>query len=90
MDKNEAKQVLSRELESYRARSYDELVNCIGDSIAYETSGASGAMYQLEITVLWDSRPDGDVRVIASVDDGGWSAFTPLSGDFIKNPAGDS
>jgi hypothetical protein len=90
MDKIEAKQILSRELEKYRGRPYDELVKSIGDSIVYETTGASGAVYQLEITVLWDGRPGGDVRVIASVDDGGWSAFTPLSGDFIKNPAGDS
>jgi hypothetical protein len=88
MDKIEARQVLTTELEKYRARSYDELVKCIGNTIAYETPGASGAMYQLEITVLWDSQPDGDVRVIASVDDGGWSAFVPLSGDFIMSPDG--
>jgi hypothetical protein len=88
MDKIEAKQVLTKELEGYRARSYGELVNRIGDTIVFEKQGASGATYQLEITVLWDSRPDGDVRVIASVDDGGWSAFTPMSGDFIMSPDG--
>lgn len=88
MEKIEAKQVLSRELEKYRGRSFDELVESIGDAIAYEAQGASGAMYQLEITVLWDSRPGGDVRVIASVDDGGWGAFVPLSGDFIMSPDG--
>jgi hypothetical protein len=36
MDKIEAKQILSRELKSYRARSYDELVKCIGGPLASE------------------------------------------------------
>jgi hypothetical protein len=89
MDKIEARQILTRELESYRARPYAELVKYIGDAVAYECQGSSGSMYQLEITVLWDSQPDGDVRVIASVDGGGWSAFFPLTADFIKSPAGE-
>ena len=29
-------------------------------------------------------RPGGNVRVIGSIDDGGWRAFVPLSDSFIK------
>jgi hypothetical protein len=88
MDKREAAGVLALELEGYRAMSYGELVGLIGDPAIYERSGASGLEYQVEVQVFWDDRPKGNVRVIASVDDGGWSAFFPLTEDFIKSPDG--
>lgn len=31
---------------------------------------------------------DGAIRVIGSIDDGGWRAFRPLSDDFIRAPDG--
>jgi hypothetical protein len=36
------------------------------------------------VSAHWDSAPNGDVRVIGCVDDGGWRAFLPLSDSFIK------
>jgi hypothetical protein len=44
--------------------------------------------YQLELVCVWDSQPRGDVRVMASIDDGGLRAFVPLGRDFIKRPDG--
>jgi hypothetical protein len=44
--------------------------------------------YSLEIQFFWDAKPDGAVRVIGSIDDGGWRAFRPLSDDFIRAPDG--
>jgi hypothetical protein len=37
---------------------------------------------------VWDDRTGGDLRVIGSIDDGGWRAFRPLSSDFIVRPDG--
>ena len=54
----------------------------------HEVLGESGAVYQVETQVFWDGPPDDDVRVIASIDDGGWSAFMPMSQDFIMAPDG--
>ena len=44
--------------------------------------------YQGEIRVFWDAEPDGAIRVMASIDDGGWRAFVPLTEDFILAPDG--
>jgi folate-binding protein YgfZ len=84
MDKIEAKQLINEELEILRAKSYKDLLDSIDTSLHYEKKGASGTLYQIELQVFWDDRPDGDLRVIGSVDDGGWRAFFPLGEDFIK------
>ena len=85
MDKDEAIRLLQRELDVLRQQPYADLVRRIElGSVAIERSGARSAQYQLEITVLWDSRPGGDVLVMGSIDDGGWRAFAPLTRSFIK------
>jgi hypothetical protein len=50
--------------------------------------GESGANYQIEFDVFWDSKPDGNLRIMASVDDGGWQAFLPLTDSFIMKQDG--
>lgn len=45
--------------------------------------------WQLEVVVSWDDEPDGNVRVVASIDDGGLRAFVPMSEDFIESPSGE-
>ncbi len=47
-----------------------------------------GAEYQIEVEVFWDGQQGGDIRVLGSIDDGGWSAFRPLCEDFIIAPSG--
>ncbi len=88
MDKVEAKQVLASELARYRSRSYHDLVALIGHPQVCERRGASGAEYQIELQAVWDNRLAENVRVIASVDDGGWNAFFPLTESFLMSPAG--
>lgn len=88
MDKPEALQLLAAELEGLRHRSYIELAHMIDSPIHTEVSGTSGARYQVEVDVHWDVLPDGDVRVVAMIDDGGLRAFVPLTRDFIKRPDG--
>jgi hypothetical protein len=53
-----------------------------------EVSGVSETQYQVTIQVFWDSKPHGDLRVVGSIDDGGWRAFLPLSDSFIMAPDG--
>jgi hypothetical protein len=40
----------------------------------------------LETQIVWDDKPGGDVRVLASIDDGGWRAFVPLCDSLIMTP----
>lgn len=71
-------------------RGVERLLDRIGSHpliTAGEREGASGAVYQFEIQVFWDDKPGGNVRVMGSIDDGGWRAFVPLCEDFImKGP----
>jgi hypothetical protein len=48
-----------------------------------EVTGCSGTAFQIEIQILWDGKPNGDVRVLGAIDDGGWRAFLPLTSDLI-------
>jgi hypothetical protein len=89
MDKTEAKIVIIEELKSYRSKSYEELVKLVGNLMTYEIQGVSGINFQIEIQFLWDRQPNGDIRVVGAVDDGGWSAFIPLTKSFIKSPSGE-
>ena len=83
MDNLEARQILRRHLETYRSRSYAQLTELIGEPHACELSAPSGKSYQVEVEALWDNQPDGNVRVMGSIDDGGWRAFVPLTQSFI-------
>lgn len=86
MNKTEAKQILNKELENYRARPYSELIKMINaEPRTYELTSPSGTWYQLEIQAFWDGKPHGDIRVIGSIDNGGWRAFVPISEGFIKS-----
>ena len=103
MNKREAKAILAEQVARLRRQSYSELRRYIskerfrigpisfggGENVeALEVTGESGAEYQLEIGAVWDDRPDGDLRIIVSIDDGGLRAFAPLTESFIIAPDG--
>ena len=88
MDKKEARRILEEQLEGYRELYYKELTKLIGTVETFQVVGDSGTQYQLEIQAFWDDRPNGNLRVLGSIDDGGLRAFVPLSVDFILAPDG--
>jgi hypothetical protein len=88
MNIEEARALLATEISAWRSRSYADLVGQMKEPSAFEVEGASGTTYQLEIEVLWDDKRGGNIRVIGSIDDGGWRAFSLLSDDFIMAPDG--
>lgn len=89
MDKVEAKNLIAKELDCYREKKYDQLVQMIKNEQVYEVTGPSGKVYQVEIQAFWDSGKGGNIRVVGSIDNGGWRAFCPLCKSFIKTPCGD-
>jgi len=88
VNETEAASVLAKELARYRGMSYAQLLVLLDDTTKLEVSGPTGANYQIDIQVLWDYKPDGDLRVLGAIDDGGWRAFLPLTDSFIMRPNG--
>jgi hypothetical protein len=85
-----ARRVLDDEIGLLQAQSYGELRDQLLRSVVTkEVLGPDGATYQIEIQAYWDDRPDGDLNVMVSVDDGrGWRVFVPLTDGFVISPPG--
>ena len=88
MNKDEAKSLLSQELARYRDLPYSGLFSLIDHSENFERTAQSGVIYQIEIQVFVDDVSRQTLRVMGSIDDGGWRAFAPLSDSFILSPDG--
>lgn len=79
--------MLEVELQSFRCEPYAGLVTRIdGPTYSREQVGRGGTRYQIKVRCYWDDREGGPVRVIGSIDDGGWRAFAPMTRAFIKAP----
>lgn len=88
MDADKAKTVLADHLVIYRTKPYEELKAMVDQVQAYDVASPDGLAYQIEVQVRWDDKPDGNIRVTGAIDDGGWRAFLPITGDFIVTPDG--
>ena len=87
MNREEALSLLNAKLGKYRKMSYADLAAKIGDEEFPEVVGPSGTEYQMEIQIRWDHKPDGDVRVMGTIDDGTFrGAFKPVCEDLIVTP----
>jgi hypothetical protein len=75
-------------LAAFASRSYNQLVAMIGHSDVKNLVSESGVTYQIEFNVFWDSKPEEDLRIMGSIDDGGWRVFVPLTESLIMKPDG--
>jgi hypothetical protein len=86
MNREVALRILQDVLDEFRHEPYEQLRARVQDSeplVLQRTHGARES-YQIEVQFFWDDRPGGNIRVMGSVDDGGWRAFVPLTRSFIK------
>lgn len=89
MNRREAARLLRHELTSYARRSRADLTDLIGRVEAYSVEGASGVTYQVEIEAHWDSETGGTIRLLGTIDDGGFrSSFSPTTDDFLMDADG--
>jgi hypothetical protein len=86
MDRNEALAVLRKQLDRLERAGYEALAARVGENVALEVRGGSGTGYQVELTTVWDAAPGGAIRILGSVDDGGWRAFHPLCETRLLEP----
>ena len=84
---DEAKGVLRAEFLKLRALGYDDLVERLaGKQERSEIVGLSGQPYHVELEGFWDDDEHVDLRVVASIDDGGLRAFLPFTDSFTISP----
>jgi hypothetical protein len=89
MDRKVAQDCIARELQALQQLSYVELLQFVGHPQSKWTTGTDQKKYQLEIQAFWDNGTvNGNLRVMVSAEYGAWSAFAPLTDDFIIAPNG--
>jgi len=86
MDTQEARRLIEEQLAKYRTLGYTGLLRLLQEQDTFELDGDTGTKYQVEIQAVWDDRKGGDLRVLGSIDDGGWRSFVPLTSSFIIGP----
>lgn len=90
MNRTEAVEVRDRIFRAWQALTWQQLRDRIGQPEHLRVAGPSGVEYQVEIEAFWDARPEGDIRVMAAVDDMSfWRACLPLCTDCIMTPSGE-
>lgn len=87
-NKGEARAIAAAEIDRLRSLSREELLGYIDNPQTWEVVGESGTTFQLEASAFWEDRKRENFRVVVSIDDGGTSAFVPMSEDFIVAPDG--
>lgn len=88
MDREQAIALLARKLQIYRAMSYEQLRALVGRVEPYNFEASDGMHWQIEIQIIWDEKPNGDIRVLGAIDASDLRAFLPLTDDFIVAPDG--
>jgi hypothetical protein len=88
MDRDEARDLLEAQIEEWRLRPYADLSREVGRWRRFETTGPSGEHNEGHIQVFWQGLAHGPVKVIGSIDDGGWRTFVPVIMDFTVTPDG--
>ena len=71
--------VIEHELRELKGQPYQTIRDLIGHPLSKRVLGVDGAPYNVEIVAAWDDKPEGAIRVMVSVDNGGWRAFFPLT-----------
>jgi len=92
MNKIRAKQLLLERLEKVKLRTYARLMDLVleGNSEHFELKDRE-TIFEVEIQFFWDSGKPGNIRVAGAINEvGGWSAYRPLTKDFIIRPDGSS
>ena len=88
MSKAEATRIAQERLASLRELAPKQLERYVDKPVTDKVTAGSGVAYQVETQAFWDDRERKNLRVMVSVDDGGWRSFAPVSDDFIVTQDG--
>jgi len=84
--------ILKDKIDELMRLSYEDLLERVDKDPEVITHGTTGSedFYQMEVEVFFDDPKlkSGNLRVMATIDNGGWRAFAPISDSFIITPEG--
>jgi hypothetical protein len=86
VNEREARELLAHQVDELRPVPYRELLPLLDRPQSADVVHPSGRRYQIEMEAVWDEKPGENLRIVVSIDDGGWRAFAPLTSGFIKTP----
>ncbi len=70
MSKEEAVSIIQAQVAPYRSYTYEELrLMMEAEEVNAELIGPSGAEYAIEIQAFWDNHPNGNIRILGSIDE---------------------
>jgi hypothetical protein len=80
--------LIDAELRRLLELPYSELIKLVGVRDFKEVVGEDGITYRVQVKAIWETTKNKDVRVVVSVDNGGWRALRPLTQNFVIRPDG--
>ena len=84
MDRVKAARLLREVMVGYAQSPRAELELLIGETDAFEIGDGGERDYQVEVNAFWDDQPGGTIRVVGSIDDGGFlTSFKPVTDGFL-------
>jgi len=87
-NKPEATAELQRLVAEHQAYSYDSWAELVGREKRVEFTTEAGTWYQATVEPVWDDIPHGTIRILFHLDDGGPSAFFPMTNSLlVERPA---
>ncbi|MGH7845604.1 MAG: hypothetical protein ACREQW_10600 [Candidatus Binatia bacterium] len=89
MNRDEAQSLLRVRVAELKAKSYPELKALLNNPECFEAKAGSGQIYQIEWEAFWESAREGNLKIIASIDDGKLSSsIVPITLAFVVTPGG--
>jgi len=83
----ESTSLLEARLRSYRGRTYNELLPLLNHPTFLEGIGPSGAAFRMEVSVFWEKKPQGNLRVFGIIDAlFGEQTESPIVQSFVIGP----
>jgi hypothetical protein len=82
-NKPEARDELQRLVAEHKDHTYTRWAELVGSEKHLEFTAPSGTWYQATVAPVWDDKPHGTIRVLFSLDDGGTSAFFPMTDSLL-------
>jgi hypothetical protein len=83
MNKLEAQSILDEQLSVFVRQPYAQLVELVNVPKNITVQAPSGTEWQIEFNIFYDSGKRGNLRIVGSIDDGGWRSFMPLTKSLI-------